>query len=187
MVSATMVTSSGCVQDWPAGFCDDLPTDAWLVLHSYPKQEKRLMDDLRIRSIPGCTFFERRIRHYPGKGRQTSLVPLLGGYVFVAATPERKYDIYDTRRVVRIIDVVQPGNLARDLNGLCKLVRASTVPLMVRPELVPGKLVEIRYGTFSGCTGVVVRRQNTLELVVNLGMLGTSVSVTLPAEMADLA
>jgi transcription antitermination factor NusG len=187
MPATTTLTTSGCVKDWPESFTDRLPTDAWLVLHSYPRQEKRLMDDLRRLRIPGCVFFQNRIRHYRGKGRQMSLVPLIGGYVFVAATQRHKENIYATKRVVRIIDVSQPHVLARDLAGLCKLVSVSTEPLVVRPEIVPGKLVDIRHGTFSGCTGVVVRRQNRLELVVNLEMLGTSVSVTLPAELAELA
>ncbi|MBA3709897.1 MAG: hypothetical protein H0W83_13870 [Planctomycetes bacterium] len=187
MSAASILSVSGSVQEWPEGFSQSLPNDAWLVLHSYPKQEKRLIWDLRVRGFASCTFFERRVRHYRGKGRQTSLVPLLGGYVFVPARCEDKAELFATHRVVRILDVVQPAALARDLTALCRLVNATDLPLMVRPEIIAGTLIDIRYGTFAGCSGVVVRRQNRLELVVNLGMLGTSVSVTLPAELAQLA
>jgi transcription antitermination factor NusG len=89
--------------------------------------------------------------------------------------------------VVRVIEVPRPDELARDLRSLCQLVAASDAPLQVRPELTPGKRVEITAGTFAGCSGVISRRQGQIELVVNLEMLGTSVAVTLPANLAELA
>jgi transcription antitermination factor NusG len=186
-MAASHITTSGLVEDWPDGFSGRLPDAHWLVVHAYPRQEKKLILELRARRLPGCAFFERRIRHYPGKGTQESLVPLLGGYVFVAAPLSSRQDIYETHRVVRIIEVPRPDELARDLRSLCQLVAASDAPLQVRPELTAGKRVEITAGTFAGCSGVITRRQGQIELVVNLEMLGTSVAVTLPANLAELA
>jgi transcriptional antiterminator RfaH len=179
--------STGMVQDWPDGFAGQLPPCPWLVVHAYPRQEKKLIADLRELRVPGLMFFERRVRHYPGKGRQQSLVPLIGGYVFASADERRKPDIYQTKRVVSIIDVRRPDELARDLASLCTLVENATEPLVVRPEMAAGRRVTVRGGTFAGCQGVVVRRQNQFELVVNLELLGSSVSVTLPEEMAEAA
>jgi transcription antitermination factor NusG len=181
------VTSVGMVQDWPAGFSAALPEDRWLVVHAYPRQEKKTIEDLRARRLPGCAFFERRLRHYPGKGTQESLVPLIPGYLFVVGGREERDAIYATRRVVRIIDVPRPKELANDLRNLIALVTATNSPLVVRPELVPGKRIAITSGTFAGCSGVIARRSHDYELVVNLDLLGTSVSVTLPADYAELA
>lgn len=186
-MAASHITTSGLVEDWPDGFSRKFPDSHWLVVHAYPRQEKKLIADLRSRKLPGCAFFERRIRHYPGKGTQESLVPLLGGYVFVSATLASRQDIYDTHRVVRVIEVPRPLELSRDLRHLCDLVNASDAPLQVRPELTAGKRVEITAGIFAGCAGVIARRQGQIELVVNLEMLGTSVAVTLPADLAELA
>ncbi len=181
------VTSIGVVLDWPEGFSKALPDDRWLVVHAYPRQEKRVIADLRSRKLPGCAFFERRLRHYPGKGTQESLVPLIPGYLFVRAGREEYDAIYGTNRVVRIIDVPRPRELVDDLRNLISLVTASAAPLVVRPELVPGKRISITSGTFAGCSGVITRRSHDYELVVNLEMLGTSVAVTLPADYAELA
>jgi len=180
------VTSLGVVLDWPTGFSAALPSDHWLVVHSYPRQEKKVIEALRARQLPGMAFFERRLRHYPGKGTQESLVPLIAGYLFVAAGRDHYDAIYATRRIVRIIDVPRPLELASDLRHLIALVTASTTPMVVRPELVPGKRISITSGTFAGCSGVITRRSHDYELVVNLELLGTSVSVTLPAEYAEL-
>jgi transcription antitermination factor NusG len=181
------VTSIGMVMDWPQGFSASLPAERWLVVHAYPRQEKKVIDDLRGRKLPGCAFFERRLRHYPGKGTQESLVPLIPGYLFVCGGREEHEAIYASRRVVRIIDVPRPRELVDDLRNLISLVTASSTPLVVRPELVPGKRISITSGTFAGCSGVITRRSHDFELVVNLEMLGTSVAVTLPADYAELA
>jgi hypothetical protein len=69
-MAASHITTSGLVEDWPVGFSASLPTTHWLVVHAYPRQEKKLILDLRARRLSGCAFFERRIRHYPGKGTQ---------------------------------------------------------------------------------------------------------------------
>ena len=180
------ITTSGHVEEWPTGFCKAPPTDHWLVVHAKPRQDKQVIRDLQALRLPGCAFFERRIRHYPGKGKQESLVPLLGGYVFVNANEVQKQDIYATGRAVRIIDVRNPKVLASDLISLCALITATTAPLMVRPEIVPGKRITIVRGVFSGCSGIVAKRQNQIELIVNLELLGHSVSTALPAEFAEL-
>lgn len=181
------VTTSGVVQDWPEGLRAALPEDRWLVVHAHPRQEKKVIADLKQRKLAGCAFFERRLRHYPGKGTQESLVPLIPGYLFVVGGREDRDAIYATRRVVRLIEVPRPQELVRDLRSLITLVTATSAPLVVRPELVPGRRVAITAGTFAGCSGVITRRSHDYELVVNLELLGTSVSVTLPADYAELA
>ncbi len=175
----------GMVQHWPAGFTAQLPTDDWVIAHTLPRQEKRLAADLHHCRVPGLLFLERRVRRYPGKGTQESLVPLLGGYVFAHLPRGQHHLLYDTQRIVRLINVSQPEVLADDLRALIRLVEATTAPLIVRPELTPGTRTIITRGVFTGCLGIVVRRQRTLELLVNLELLGTSVAVTLPAEFAE--
>ena len=187
MANPVKVTSIGVVVDWPPGFSSTLPDDRWLVVHAYPRQEKKVIEELRRRKQPGCAFFERRLRHYPGKGTQESLVPLIAGYLFVCGAREDYDAIYATKRVVRIIEVPRPKELVTDLRNLITLVTVSLTPLVVRPELVPGKRISITSGTFAGCSGVIARRSHDYELVVNLEMLGTSVAVTLPADYAELA
>lgn len=185
-MAGTTIRSTGLVMDWPTGFSQQLTTGPWLVVHALPRQDKLLIERLRAHRLPGIAFFERRFRLYPGKGTQESVVPLLGGYVFVAAGREQREMIWATGRTVRIIDVSDPDTLTNDLRSLCAVVTASTAPLLVRPEITPGKRVTITEGTFAGCSGVVTRRQHQLELVVNLALLNTSVAVTLPAKFAEL-
>lgn len=180
-------TTTGLVRSWPVGFLDALPTEDWLVVHAKPRQEKILAAELERLKRPWVLFLERRVRRYQNKGTQTSEVPLIGGYLFVHAPMEAKYDLYRTERIVNIILVREGRRLATDLAALRALVERSQAPLVVRPELVPGTPVVIRSGTFAGVQGIVTRRQGKARLAVNIEALGTSVEVELDADLAELA
>jgi transcription antitermination factor NusG len=181
------VQTSGVIVDWPLGFSAQLQAPDWLVVHTYPRQEKVIIEKLRTLAIPGVALFERRLRHYPGKGTQESIVPLLPGYLFVAAERTKNDAIYNTNRVVRIIEAKNPQELCNDLRALITLITAAPAPVVVRPELIPGKKITITHGIFAGASGIIKKRKQETELIVNLHLLGTSVAVNLPAMYAELA
>lgn len=172
---------SGTLDGWPDGQLDDLPGGQWMVVHAKPRQEKCLATHLRHVGNACLLFLERRVRHYPGKGNQTSLVPLIPGYIFVPGGEQVRDLLYASGRVVRIIDVHHGEGLRQDLIDLTRLVTRVDVPLIVRPELQPGTRVELTRGSLCGMSGVVVRRKGRCELVVNVHMLGTSVAVACSA------
>ena len=176
---------SGVVDANPKTLFAMPPESGWMIAHCKPRQEKLLCAELIWRQVPRGIFYERRLRRYFGKGTQESLVPLLGGYVFCVGNQATRELIYRTERVVRILAVPRPLELAQQLNLLAALVTRTHGPLLIKPEIVTGALVTLTRGTFAGCMGVVVRRQGTCQLVVNLSVLGTSVAVELPAETAE--
>ncbi len=186
VASSAKLRTSGQVLAWPLGFADALPGDYWHVAHARPRQEKLLAHDLKRRGVPGLLFLENRTRTYE-KSVQTFQVPLLGGYLFVHLPRERRDLAYDTGRIARLIDVADPERLRQDLDALKRLIAATEEgQLVVRPELVPGKLVWITSGLFSGCQGVIQRRKDNTELVVNLPLLGCSVATSIPLAIAEL-
>lgn len=182
----TVRVPSAEMHRWPIGFGEVLPTDHWLVLHALPRQDKRLIWDLKQRGIAGVAFYENRVRHYE-KSTQTFHVPLLGGYLFAHLPRERRHEVYDTGRIVRIIDVADAAGLANDLTALARLLEAvGDGPLAVRPEIVVGNTIRVASGMFAGCTGIVVRRKANVQLVVNLPVLGQSVATVIPLAFAEL-
>ncbi len=190
MLTAMAVASAnrlqGEIQAWPAELADRLPDGPWTVVHVKPRQEKLLAGNLRYFGLPSLLFLEHRERIYIRQGRQTSLVPLLPGYLFVHAGEEAYHHMYATERVVRLITVRRPEDLCRDLADLIALVRHADTPLLVRPELAPGMAVVLTAGSMAGVRGVIERRKGRLELVVNVRMLGTSVAVACAAADAEL-
>jgi hypothetical protein len=154
------------------------------VVHCKPRQEKLLARQLQFVGIPGCAFFERRRRQYDS-GVQESLVPLLGGYLFVAHDRFDRDPIYATERVLRILDVPRPDQLQADLNDLKALIARAGTGLSVRPRLLPGTRVVVRRGIFTGVGGVIERHQGACLVVVNIHALGHSVAMHINAEDVD--
>jgi len=177
----------GIVRTWPVGQLAELPVGPWLVVHAKPRQDKMLARLLAFRGPPGVQFLEKRTRRYPGKGTQTSEVPLMSGYLFIAGGDELRDQLYATERVVRIMRVLEPEQLRQDLLDLAQLITIGPGPLEVRPELVVGTRVQLTGGSLAGLSGVVVRRQGITELVVNVRMLGTAVSIRCSAMDAEQA
>lgn len=179
--------ASGQLDGWPLDRLEEMPDGPWLVVHARPRQEKQLAASLRAHGAPCLLFLQTSVKVYPGKGTQVHLVPLLPGYVFVpgdnAAMRQRLYDI---GRFVRLLPVMHTGDLRSDLIDLARLITRSEEPLLVRPELVHGTRVQLVRGSLAGLSGVVQRRQGRCALVVNVRMLGTSVSVTCTATDVDL-
>jgi hypothetical protein len=172
------VNAQAQVQSWPPGLLTDPSASPdWLVAHVKPKQEKLLAGELRQRALPGALFLKVHVRRYPGKGPQTSLVPILPGYLFAVDAPGAKEALYASGRVVRLLPVTRPDELRQDIHDLARLLTANPGPVLVRPELQPGSRVVLGCGTLAGCAGVVLRRQGLCEIVVNVRMLGTSVAV----------
>lgn len=144
------------------------------------------MCDLQQRGISGVAFYENRERIYK-HSRQTFQIPLLGGYIFANISRDQRAEAYATGRLVRILDVVDAQQLTRDLTALKKMLTAiADGPVIISPEIVVGKIVQIKSGMFAGCTGVVQRRQSNLHLIVNLPVLGQSVATHIPLEIAEL-
>jgi transcription antitermination factor NusG len=180
-----IVKTQGIFEGWPEDVLDGTAKEPWLVAHANPRQEKRFVEDARAKGIPGCIFLERRLRRYHSKGIQESVVPLLGGYLFLRCGRERQEEIFRTNRIVRLMDVDEPAVLREELRNLRTLVTATTDELMVRPEIHVGDEVSITFGAFEGFKGIVVRREGISELVVNLPLLGSSVATRLPADLAE--
>jgi len=181
MSAAHIARLLGEVQAWPPGLTDELPAGPWVVAHVKPRQEKMLAANMRRAGIPGLLFLEQRVRTYLRQGVQRSLVPLLPGYLFLLAEPRVLDDIYATERVVRLIIAREQHDLRSDLRDLVALVTRADAPMLVRPEIVPGNVVQLNAGSMAGLRGVVMRRKGRNELVVNVRMLGTSVAVACAA------
>ena len=155
----------------------ELPETAfpWLVAHTRSRQEKALARHLAPLGVP--FYVPQQEKKTRRAGREfVSYLPLFPGYVFFRGGAEQRQAALGSNLLVRILDVKDQVLLGGELVQLraLQLSGASFVPLQ---ELVAGDAVRVIEGPFKGYTGVVLRGQARLRLVVSVTMLRLSVAV----------
>jgi transcriptional antiterminator RfaH len=149
---------------------------AWWVLHTRPRQEKRLARQLREKETP--FYLPLVCRRSSCRRTLTSHLPLFPGYVFLFGARGERITALTTDRVVRALEVVDQQGLWRDLRRVHRLI-GSGVPLSPEERLEPGVTVEIRSGPLAGLRGKLVRAASGRKFVVEVDFIQRGVSVVL--------
>jgi transcription antitermination factor NusG len=146
----------------------------WHVAHTRSRQEKSLARHLASRGVPFyLPRYEKQIRR---SGRTfVSYLPLFSGYVFFRGGPVERQAALRSHVIVRILEVKDQVLLANELRHL-RALQLSGASIVPRADLVPGDPVRIVDGPLKGQTGVVLRDQGRLRLVVSITMLRQSVA-----------
>lgn len=161
---------------FPSGLFDLSESDfPWWVAHVRSRQEKALARHLLPLEIP--FYLPQRERRVRRSGRRfVSYLPLFPGYVFFRGSADHRHAALRSNLIVKVLDVTDQGLLARELLQVRRLKEAGA-ELVPYFNLVPGDPVRVTDGPFKGYTGVVLRTQGQLRLVVTVSMLRQAVSV----------
>ena len=161
---------------FPPGLFDlPEPDFPWWVAHTRSRQEKALARYLEPLGVP---FYlpqgEQRKRR---AGRNfVSYLPLFPSYLFFRGSKEHRYAAWRSNLLVRILDVADQVLLTQELTQLHALQQLGA-SVAAYPPLSPGDAVRIVEGPFKGYTGVVLREQARLRLVVSISVLRKAVAV----------
>lgn len=147
----------------------------WMVAHTRSRQEKSLARYLAPLGVP---FYvpqhEKRARRH---GRNfVSYLPLFSGYVFFRGGAGERQTALRSNLLVRILEVKDQVLLGRELSQL-RALQLSGASFVALADLSAGDAVRVVDGPFKGYTGVVLRGQARLRLVVSITMLRQSVAV----------
>lgn len=155
----------------------------WWVAHTRPRNEKALASDLRdVGVYCYLPLQERRTRSSRTRRISRSEIPVFPSYLFFNATEEQRHRALKTRRVANLLAVRRQDELVRQLRQIHQALLGG-VSLRWHPELKIGDWARVVDGPLMGVEGVVVRRMSRVRLVLNVTMLGQSVSV----EVSDAA
>jgi transcription antitermination factor NusG len=151
------------------------PEFPWHVAHTRSRQEKALARHLVSQKVAFYVpQYEKRTRR---SGRTfTSFLPLFPGYVFFRGGSRERQAALRSHLVVRVLEVKDQALLGAELAELRRL-QVSGACLTPLVELGPGDEVRIVEGPFQGHTGIVLRGQSQVRLVVSITMLRQSVAV----------
>lgn len=155
----------------------------WWVLHTKPRAEKSVARSLYGHHVP--FFLPVYEKTWRTKGRlQSSHLPLFPGYVFLRADEAGRTKALETNQIATCIPVVDQEALRRELEGVFR-VMTSGRPIGPESLLEPGTVARITHGPLSGLEGVVLRKGNKLNLVLEVKMLRQGVSVEIESWMVE--
>lgn len=176
--------TGGLVEAWPEDLAERLPAEDWLAIRVVQRRAPWLGATLRRHGIPGLRFYARRAATGSDGAPVERLVPLLGGWSFIHGVSRDQ--VWDLEHRMHILPIRQSRQFVCELRDLVILVQRGA-GLLEEPALQPGMRVRLTAGTMQGLCGIIVRRQGTSRLVVNVSAMGTSVAVEVPASVAESA
>jgi len=164
---------------WPEGRPLEEDLGYWRVAHVKPRNEKALARDCeRIGVGYYLPLYEKRVRRRDNNKLRKSVLPLFSGYLpFVDRDGGRRY-LYETNRVVCVLDIANQDGFVRDLARVWQVV-GSGAPLGVEEKFAVGQKVRVNGGALRGLVGVIQEVRGHLRLLLNVEAFQMAVSVDL--------
>ena len=150
----------------------------WFAVYTSPRHEKRVSQYLGQKEIEHYLPLYRTQRKWKDGSKVTLNLPLFPGYLFVHIRKSERVPVLQVPGVLSLVGGTgrQPASLPEaEINALrsgLPLRRAEPHPL-----LTVGQRARIRSGALAGKEGVLVRRKNSLRLVLTMELIQRSVAV----------
>ena len=157
------------------------PDVSLFCLHTRSRREKIVGKECRDQGIPHFLPLRQSIKQYRGR-RYLFDVPMFTGYLFCAATWEKRYELFMTNNLVQAIEIQDEDKLIQDLQQIALAIEKKA-PLEPFPFLKRGAHVRIIRGPFQGIEGIVSNRRKKFRVVLNVGMLNRAVALEIDAEL----
>ena len=150
----------------------------WLAVYTTPRHEKRVSQYLSVKDIEHYLPLYRTQRKWSDGSRVTLDLPLFPGYLFVCIDRNERVPVLQVPGVLNCVGGTggQPASLPEaEIDAL----RAGLHKRRAEPHslLTVGRRARIRSGALAGMEGVVVRRKNSLRVVLTMDLIQQSVAV----------
>lgn len=157
----------------------------WKVLFVKPRCEKKLAEYCLRNGIGFYLPMREQVRVVQRQKRK-AILPLFPGYVFTTFPREGRTKLLQSHMVARILEPPRTSELARSL-VMIRRALAAAPELTPEPKLVKGMKVKIVSGPFMGIEGIVEKSISKVRVVLNIEMIGQSVSVSAEADQLEIA
>ncbi|MGB6130307.1 MAG: UpxY family transcription antiterminator [Acidobacteriaceae bacterium] len=154
------------------------PCTAWFALYTNPRHEKHVSTHLALRKIEHFLPLYRSERRWNDGSRVILDLPLFPGYVFVRVgrrervraleVPGALWLVPGTGGEPAVLDDTEIQTLRRGIDS-CRVEP--------HPLLEAGQKARIQRGPLAGMEGIVVRKKNSLRVVLTLELIMKSIAV----------
>lgn len=154
----------------------------WYVLHTHPKNEKKVAERLRQKGIEVYLPLQKVIRQWSDRKKKVQ-IPLIRGYVFIKTEETRREEALLTPGVVRYLFWLGKPAIVREEE--IKAMQAFLGELDYLPEeafsFESGQRVDIEAGAFKNQAGTLLARQGN-RLLLRIESLGQLIKVEIPIQ-----
>ena len=155
----------------------------WFAVHTSPRHEKRVERHLSQRDVEHYLPLYRSLRKWRNGLKVTLDLPLFPGYIFVRIQRTDRVRVLKVPGVLAIVSGAA-GEMAPLPEGEVEALRSGLHLRQAEPHplLTVGQRVRIRSGALAGMEGVVVRKKNSLRVVLTMDLIMQSVAVEVDGE-----
>lgn len=181
----TLTGLSGSIGDLAA--MPEATSASWWVAHTRSRHEKALADELEKLGVfcylPLC---QSVTRSRTTRRVTRSVVPVFPGYLFFLADIEQRHRAMATNHIARTLAVVDGAGLVGQLRQIDVALRSGE-PIARSARLAAGDRVRVIAGPLMGLEGVVTRWRSAVRIMLNVEILGQSVSVEVDRDLVERA
>lgn len=170
--------------DWPPDHPLALLTPApphhqWVVLHTRPRCEKKLVQHARQRPCRTWLPTTRRAHNYGKRVREFD-VPLINGYVFACIDINDAVWFRNNPYVANLLTVPNEEEFLSPLRFMAEaLVNGREIDVI--PYLQPGKKILIIGGAMKGLEAVIAEIRGKNKVILHLELIQQSVALEIDA------
>jgi transcription antitermination factor NusG len=161
------------------------PAQQWGAAHTRSRCEKQVAEYLDQR---GVAIFLPLIKRRNAGHREIRFfqVPLFAGYVFFDTEAIVAREVFECRKVARILRTDDPDRLRGELANLAVALQGDEALFEARYGEV-GKPVRVARGRLKGLVGEVVRLEGRSRLIIRVSFIGRSACLDVDESLVESA
>ncbi len=162
----------------------------WYALYVKSRHEFTTLSELNRKGVGAYVPAIRKMRQWKDRAKYVEF-PLFPGYVFVQIlpNPEEFLRALRTRGAVRLLsfESARPVSIPDEEIESLRILLDSDEEINIFPHIKEGERVRIKGGPLKGAEGLLNRKENQYEFIVNIELLGRSIAVRVFGDYLEAA
>ncbi len=161
--------------------------ERWYAIYTRPRHEKKVFDGLTEKQIEAFLPLITRVRQWKDRKKRVEM-PLFSSYLFVHIDYKNRFDVLQTKGVVKIVNFNGVPAVVPDwqIDSLKKMLEHPDL-IQLENYIRPGELVEVVEGPFKGMRGMIKNLKGQTRLVITIEGIMQSVSVEIERDFVKKA
>lgn len=178
---AFSIAHDSCASPADDALIAEFATPRWYAAQTCSRHEKRVSERLSANGIEGFLPLYTTQRRWADRKAKVEL-PLFQGYIFVRIPLSNRMRVLQLPGVVRLVSS-RGQAVSIDDTEIRSLRQGLATGGIAEPHpfLKIGERVRVVMGPFAGCSGVLLRKKDSLRVVVSLDIIMRSVAVEVDA------